>query len=84
MVDPPEFTVPKGQKVRFSWHNHSADYPVDVWQSYIGGYTDLPQGATWDEQFEWCANVNPYTGYSDISTVEVCPSHRFHIYCNGQ
>jgi cysteine-rich repeat protein len=83
-VDPEEFTVPKGQKVRFEWHNHSADWEVDVWQSYIGGFTDLPPGQTWEEQFEWCANVNPYTGYSDISTVEVCPDHRFYIRCNGQ
>jgi len=84
MVDPVEMTVPKGQKARFEWHNHSRDYPVTVWQSYIGGYTDLPPGQTWFEIFEWCANVNPYTGYSDISTVEVCPEHRFYIHCQGQ
>lgn len=83
MVDPLEVTVPKGQKARFEWHNHSNDYPVTVWQSYIGGYTDLPPGQTWFEMHEWCANINPYTGYSDISTVEVCPEHRFYIRCQG-
>lgn len=84
MVDPPELTVPRGQTVRFSWHNHSQSYPVDVWQSYIGGFTDLAPGMTWNEQFEWCFNVNPYTGYSDISTNASCPDHRFFIRCNGR
>ena len=84
MVDPPELTIPQGQTVRFEWHNHSQFYAVDVWQSYIGGFTDLAPGMTWNETFEWCFNVNPYTGYSDITTNEVCPSHRFMIYCNGR
>ena len=84
MVDPPELNVPRGQTVKFSWHNHSQFYAVDVWQSYIGGFTDLGPQMTWNEQFEWCFNVNPYVGYSDISSAPGCPEHRFFITCNGR
>ena len=78
-VDPKEITVPAGSTVRIDWHNHSADYPVTVWMSYGGGYTDLPTGSTWDEPIEHCANINPYTAYADISTA--CSRFRFFIRC---
>lgn len=84
MVDPTEYSARPGQKVQFAWHNHSQFYPVDVWQSYIGGYTDLATGDTWNERHEWCSNVNAYQGYGDITTNSACPSHRFYINCPGR
>lgn len=68
MVDPPSFQVPAGQKLRLDYHNHSADYPVDVWMHYNGGYTDLAPGATWKEQYEHCFGPNPSQGWAKIST----------------
>lgn len=68
MVDPPAFQVQPGQKLRLDYHNHSADYPVDVWMHYNGGYTDLPPGATWMEKYEHCFGPNPSQGWAEIST----------------
>lgn len=78
-VTPREVSVPPGQTLYLDWHNHSRDYPVDVWMSYGGGYTDLAPGATWDEPIGHCST--PFVGdeYADISTA--CSSFRFLIHC---
>lgn len=78
-VTPREITIPADQTAYFDWHNHSRDYPVDVWMSYGGGYTDLATGATWDEPIGHCGT--PFVGdeYADISTA--CSSFRFLIHC---
>lgn len=78
-VTPTELTVPAGQTAFIDWHNHSRDYPVDVWMSYGGGYLDLAPGDTWDERFEHCATPLPHTEYADIDTA--CSGHRFLIHC---
>jgi hypothetical protein len=67
-VEPTSFAVAPGQKLRLDYHNHSADYPVDVWMHYNGGYTDLQPGATWKEQYEHCFGPNPSEGWAEIST----------------
>jgi hypothetical protein len=67
-VEPTSFAVAPGQKLRLDYHNHSADYPVDVWMHYNGGYTDLQPGATWMEQYEHCFGPNPSEGWAEIST----------------
>jgi hypothetical protein len=74
-----EYFVPAGQKLKLSYHNHSVDYPVDVWMMYGGGYTDLQPGATWNEQYEHCFGPQPSTGYADISTA--CSEYRLYIHC---
>lgn len=78
-VTPREATALPGQTLYFDWHNHSRDYPVDVWMSYGGGYTDLATGATWDEPIGHCST--PFVGdeYADITTA--CSSFRFLIHC---
>lgn len=68
MVEPTSFEVQPGQKLRLDYHNHSADYPVDVWMHYGGGYTELQPGATWMEQYEHCFGPNPSEGWAEIST----------------
>jgi len=78
-VMPVEFTVAAGQKLKLSYHNHSADYPVDVWMMYGGGYTDLAPGATWDEKYEHCFGPIASEGYADISTA--CSKFRLEIHC---
>ncbi len=78
-VMPLEFTVAAGQKLKLSYHNHSADYPVDVWMMYGGGYTDLPPGSTWDEKYEHCFGPSPSEGYADISTA--CSKYHLQIHC---
>jgi len=78
-VTPTELRVPRGQTAYLDWHNHSRDYPVDVWMSYGGGFTDLPTGATWDEPIGHCGTMFPHTEYADISTA--CSEHRFLIHC---
>jgi hypothetical protein len=78
-VTPTEVTVPAGSTVFIDWHNHSRDYPVDVWMSYGGGFLDLPTGATWDERFEHCATPLAHTEYADIDTA--CSGFRFDIHC---
>ena len=78
-VDPMEITIPAGQTAYFDWHNHSRDYPVDVWMSYGGGYLDLATGATWEEPIGHCIGPRARTEYADISTA--CSDHRFLIRC---
>jgi hypothetical protein len=79
-VSPTEITVPANQTAYFDWHNHSADYAIDVWMSYGGGYTDLATGATWDEPVSHCSTPLVHDEYADISTA--CSSFRFLIHCN--
>lgn len=78
-VDPIEITVPAGQTAYFDWHNHSRDYPVDVWMSYGGGFLDLRPGMTWDEPIGHCGTPRPHTEWADIDTA--CSGHRFLIHC---
>lgn len=78
-VMPMEFTVPAGQKLKLSYHNHSQDYPVDVWMMYGGGYLDLAPGGTWNETYEHCFGPSPSEGYADISTA--CSQFRLKIHC---
>lgn len=78
-VSPTSITIPAGQTAYFDWHNHSRDYPVTVWMSYGGGFTDLPQGATWDEPIGHCIGPRAHVEYADISTA--CSSFRFNINC---
>ena len=78
-VAPTEITIPAGQTAYFCWHNTSRDYPVDVWLSYGGGYTDLAPGATWNEPPGHCLGPTAHTEYADVSTA--CSSHRFLIHC---
>lgn len=79
-VSPPEVTIAHGERPLFSWHNHSADYPVDVWLSYGGGYLDLATGATWDEPIMHCIGPNAHDEYADLSAGG-CAEYRFFIRC---
>ena len=79
-VSPTSITIPPNQTAYFDWHNHSVDYPVDVWMSYGGGFLDLPMGATWNEPVSHCATPLVHDEYADISTA--CSSFRFLIHCN--
>lgn len=78
-VTPTSFTVAPGQRLKLSYHNTSADYAVDVWKSYGGGYLDLPTGATWNETYEHCSGPNAYTEWADISTA--CSMYKLTINC---
>lgn len=78
-VTPSEIDVPADQTAYFCWRNTSRDYPVDVWLSYGGGYTDLAPGATWNEPPGHCLGPTPHDEYADITTA--CSSHRFLIHC---
>lgn len=78
-VDPPEFTVPPGQKLRLDYHNHSQDYAVDVWMHYGGGFLELPPGQTWMEKYEHCFGPAPSEGYATISTA--CSEYKLKIHC---
>lgn len=78
-VSPTEIDVPADQTAYFCWRNTSRDYPVDVWLSYGGGYTDLAPGATWNEPPGHCLGPLAHDEYADISTA--CSSHRFLIHC---
>lgn len=78
-VTPAEITIPPGQTAYFCWRNRSSAYPVDVWLSYGGGYTDLAPGATWNEPVGHCIGPTARTEYADISTA--CSEHRFLIRC---
>jgi len=84
-ASPPEITVPTGETLQLSYHNHSVDYDADVWLSYGGGYLGLETGATWDDSFEFCTSPSAYTAYADISIAggggSVCPKHRLLIHC---
>jgi hypothetical protein len=78
-VSPIEITIPADQTAYFDWHNHSVDYPVDVWMSYGGGYLELETGSTWDEPIGHCATPLAHDEFADISTA--CSEHRFLIHC---
>ncbi|MCC6876119.1 MAG: hypothetical protein IT378_17555 [Sandaracinaceae bacterium] len=78
-VTPMEITVPPDQTAYFDWHNHSADYPVDVWMSYGGGFLELLPGRTWDEPIGHCSTPLAHDEHADISTA--CSSFRFLIHC---
>ena len=81
-ITPTSIEVPVGQRAILEFHNHSRDYPVDVWGSYIGGYLDLAPGATWNDRYWYCGNINrPYSEYVDISTA--CSMVRLPIDCAG-
>lgn len=79
-VDPPELSFPRGVRPRFAWHNHSVDYPVDVWMSYGGGFLDLGTGATWNEPIDHCLGPNAHDEWADISAGG-CAEFRFLIHC---
>lgn len=78
-VSPTSFTVPAGETLQLTYHNHSNDYAVDVWKSYGGGYLDLMPGASWNETYEHCFGPSPTTEYADISTA--CSNFRLYVYC---
>lgn len=78
-VTPSEFSVLPGQKLRLVYHNHSVDYPVDVWMHYNGGFLDLAPGQSWMEQYEHCFGPNPSEGWADISTA--CSEYKLPIHC---
>ena len=78
-VMPMEFTVPAGQKLKLSYHNHSMDYPITIDMMYGGGYTDLAPGGTWNETYEHCFGPIPSEGYADITTA--CSNFKLKIHC---
>lgn len=78
-VVPKVFNVPRGVTLKVTWHNRSRDYPVTVWLSYGGGYTDLMTGGSWAEPIEHCRLPRPYYEYADISTA--CSSYRLMMNC---
>jgi cysteine-rich repeat protein len=78
-ISPQEYFVPAGQTLQVTYHNHSVDYPVDVWLSYGGGYLDLQPGATWNDKFEHCFGPQPSEAYADISTA--CSKQKLLIHC---
>jgi hypothetical protein len=78
-VVPKVFNVPRGTVLRITNHNRSHDYPVTVWMSYGGGYTDLMTGGTWADPIDHCRLPRPYDEYADISTA--CSSYRLMIHC---
>jgi hypothetical protein len=84
-VSPTSFTVPAGETLKLSYHNHSIDYRADVWMMYGGGYLGLEKGATWNETYAHCFGPSASTGYADINIeggpVGGCPGVRLNIYC---
>ena len=84
-VSPTSFTVPAGETLKLSYHNHSVDYRADVWMMYGGGYLDLDRGATWNETYTHCFGPSPSTGYADINIeggpTSGCPGVRLYITC---
>lgn len=78
-VVPKVFNVPRGATLKVTWYNRSRDYPVTVWLSYGGGYTDLMTGKSWAEPIEHCRLPRPYNEYADISTA--CSSYRLMMNC---
>ena len=78
-ADPQSFTVHADQTLFVDWQNASPSFPVDVWMSYNGGFTDLQPGSTWNEPIEHCTNINPHLEYADITTA--CSSFRVNITC---
>jgi hypothetical protein len=84
-VSPTSFTVPAGETLKLSYHNHSVDYRADVWMMYGGGYLGLEKGATWNETYAHCFGPSPSMGYADINIeggpVSGCPGVRLPITC---
>ena len=84
-VSPTSFTVPAGETLKLSYHNHSVDYRADVWMMYGGGYLGLDRGATWNETYAHCFGPSPSVGYADINIegglVSGCPGVRLNITC---
>lgn len=78
-VIPKVLSVPRGATLKVTWYNRSRDYPVTVWLSYGGGYTDLMTGKAWAEPIEHCRLPRPYSEYADISTA--CSSYRLMMNC---
>lgn len=84
-TSPTSFTVPAGETLQLSYHNHSVDYRADVWMMYGGGYLALEKGATWNETYKHCFGPSPSVGYADISIEggggSACPEVRLMITC---
>jgi hypothetical protein len=84
-VSPTSFTVPAGETLNLTYHNHSVDYAADVWMMYGGGFLDLAKGASWVEKYSHCFGPSASTGYADISIAggptSGCPGVRLYIYC---
>ena len=84
-VSPTSFTVPAGETLKLSYHNHSMDYRADVWMMYGGGYLGLDRGATWNETYSHCFGPSPSVGYADINIeggpTSGCPGVRLNITC---
>jgi len=84
-VSPTSFTVPAGETLKLSYHNHSVDYRADVWMMYGGGYLGLDRGATWNETYAHCFGPSPSVGYADINIeggpTSGCPGVRLNITC---
>ena len=84
-TSPTSFTVPAGETLQLSYHNHSVDYLADVWMMYGGGYLELAKGATWNETYKHCFGPSPSVGYADISIAgggsSACPKVRLLITC---
>lgn len=84
-TSPTSFTVPAGETLQLSYHNHSVDYTADVWMMYGGGYLDLAKGGTWNETYKHCFGPSPSVGYADISIAgggsSACPKVRLTITC---
>jgi hypothetical protein len=78
-VIPKVFNVPRGTTLSITNYNRSHDYPVTVWMSYGGGYTDLATGGVWADPIPHCRLPRPYDEYADISTA--CSSYRLMIHC---
>lgn len=78
-VMPKVFNVPRGVTLKLTYYNRSRYYPVEVWMSYGGGFTDLMPGMNWPERFEHCRFPRPYSAYADIKTA--CSSYRLMINC---
>jgi hypothetical protein len=84
-TSPTSFTVPAGETLQLSYHNHSVDYLADVWMMYGGGYLELAKGGTWNETYKHCFGPSPSVGYADISIAgggsSACPKVRLLITC---
>lgn len=78
-VIPKVFNVPRGVALKLTYYNRSRDYPVTIWLSYGGGYTDLMTGGSWAEPIEHCRLPRPYNEYADISTA--CSRYRLMLNC---
>lgn len=84
-TDPESFTVPAGETLQLTWHNHSVDYNADVWLSYGGGYLGLVTGGTWADGFMFCSGPSSYDASGDVNIeggpFPSCPGFRVLIHC---